>query len=85
MNSFGEIIAAFGGPAEFSRAIGIKPFHAQTMKTRGSIPPEYWERVVSAAVAREIDGVTFEGLAKLASTRRDASPIPSPATAEAAE
>lgn len=52
MNSFEDIIAAFGGPAKFAAAIGIKPFHAQTMKTRGSIPPTYWSRVVAAAAER---------------------------------
>jgi hypothetical protein len=35
------------------------------MKTRASIPPEYWGKVVSAAVRRGIDGLSLELLAEL--------------------
>jgi len=69
MRTFDDVITAFGGPARFAEAIGIKPFHAQTMKTRGSIPPGYWVRVVKAAGARGIKGITPESLAKIAEAR----------------
>ena len=32
------------------------------MKLRGSIPVEHWQRLVAAAQARGIEGVTFETL-----------------------
>lgn len=73
MNTFTDIIEAFGGPAEFGRAIGIKPGHAGSMKTRDSIPDEYWLATVGAAELREIDGVTLEVLASISAKRREAA------------
>jgi hypothetical protein len=58
------IIEAFGGPKQFGDAIGISRTHAGAMKTRGSIPPEYWERIVEAAGARGIKDVTLAALAR---------------------
>lgn len=69
MRTFVDIIDAFGGPARFSEAIGIEAFHGQTMKTRGSIPPAYWNRVVMAARQKRISGITLESLAKIAEAR----------------
>jgi hypothetical protein len=70
MDTFADIITAFGGPTKFAEAIGIQDFHAQTMKTRGSIPPAYWADTVSAALTRNIEGVTLEKLAELAKEKR---------------
>lgn len=44
--------------AEFARDIGIKPTHAQTIRVRGRLPVEYWQRVIDAAAERGIRGVT---------------------------
>ena len=49
MRTFDDVFEAFGGPAALAKEIGIEPFHAQTMKTRGSIPPGYWLEVIGAA------------------------------------
>lgn len=73
MDTFDDVFAAFGGPARLAEATGLRPFHAQTMKQRGSIPPAYWTRVVSAAERLNIDGVTTEKLAVIAAARRPAS------------
>lgn len=72
MQSFSDIIDAFGGPAPFGKAIKISDSHARTMKARDSIPPEHWSRVVGAAAERSIDGVTFERLTELRSRPRKA-------------
>lgn len=51
--------------AEFARDIGVKPSHGQTMKVRGSIPVDYWPKIVSAALHRKIKGVSYERLVEL--------------------
>lgn len=70
METFEDIFAAFGGPARYADAIGIKDFHAQTMRQRGSIPPAYWSDTVKAAQERDIEGVTLETLARIAAAKR---------------
>lgn len=71
MDTFSDIITAFGGPAAFGRAIGIKPGHAGAMKTRDSIPDQYWTATVEAADAHGIDDVTLENLARISAKRRE--------------
>lgn len=69
MNSFAEIIDAFGGTSSFGEAVGIPDSHARAMKARNSIPDGYWMRVVEAARERDIGGITLESFAELASAR----------------
>lgn len=71
MQTFSGIIDAFGGPIPYSRAVGIAEFHARTMKSRDSIPPGYWPRVVEAAKESGVEGVTLEALADLAKAKLD--------------
>ena len=73
MNSFVEIIDAFGGAAPFGEAIGIPDSHARAMKARDSIPDGYWMRAVEAARVRSIKGVTLESFASLAKARLEES------------
>ena len=73
LDTFQAVIEAFGGPTKFAEAIGIPGFHAQSMKTRDSIPPAYWADTVSAAAARDVEGVTLEKLAELAKEKRPQS------------
>ena len=70
MRTFDDVFVAFGGPRRFAAALGIKHFHAGTMKSRGSIPPAYWSDLVSAAQERGIEGVTLEALAEVAKAKR---------------
>jgi hypothetical protein len=65
MDTFSAVIDSFGGPGKFAAAIGIEPGHARAMKTRNSIPSEYWHEVVTAAVRLKIQGVTLALLARL--------------------
>lgn len=69
MNSFAALIDTFGGPSRFAMAIGIEPSHAGVMKSRNSVPPEYWPRVVDAGKANKIS-ITYEKLAHLAAAKR---------------
>lgn len=61
-NLLNEIFDAFGGATRLAKAIGISPIHAQTMKTRKSIPVGYWWEIVEAAKQHEIGGITVEKL-----------------------
>jgi hypothetical protein len=49
--------------AEFASDVGCGYEAARQMRLRKSIAPAHWSNVVSAAKAKEIDGVTFEWLA----------------------
>jgi hypothetical protein len=69
MTTFEDVFEAFGGATMLASAIGIRPGHAQTMKSRGSIPPEYWSRIVNAARERRIKGVTHQALSQIAAQR----------------
>lgn len=70
LDTFQAVIEAFGGPTKYADAIGIPGFHAQSMKTRGSIPPAYWVDTVAAAERAHVEGVTLEKLAELAKAKR---------------
>lgn len=50
--------------AEFSAEVGCGYEAARQMRRRESIAPEHWANVISASEARQIDGVTYEWLAK---------------------
>jgi len=71
MNSFADIIDAFGRPRFFADAIGVSSMHARVFKCRDSIPPAYWPAIVRAAKAKNISGITYESLASLAARKRE--------------
>lgn len=71
MQSFSDVIAAFGGVVPFRDALGLPDVNARQMKQRDSIPPGYWPRIVEVARERELDGVTLEVLADLAKAKLD--------------
>ena len=65
MAKINDIFVAFGGATRLAEAIGINPIHAQTMKTRRSIPAAYWPALVKAAKRKAIPGITLEKLLDL--------------------
>lgn len=69
MRTFDDVFTAFEGPARLAEAIGIEPFHAQTMKTRGSIPAAYFLRVAAAAERLGLQAITVEDLAAMAEAK----------------
>ena len=71
MNSFSDVIDAFGGPSKFAAAIGRPPSHARTMRARNSIPAGRWLRVVDAARECGVAGISLELLARLEAGRAD--------------
>jgi hypothetical protein len=59
-----DIFDALGGPAAFARALELKGGStASEMKRRGSIPVEYWPRLVAIGVEQNIAWLTYEELA----------------------
>jgi hypothetical protein len=62
MKSVDDIFEAFGGPASLGRAIGKPTEHAGAMKSRRSIPVQYWPALVAAARDRGIREITVETL-----------------------
>jgi len=59
METFRDIINAWPSPAEFAEDAGIDAGHARTMRTRNSIPSEYWELLVNGAKRRRIPAITL--------------------------
>jgi len=57
-----EIIEKWGTPAELSKDLGLGYQQVYGWFRRNSIPTGYWERVVTAATLRGIDGVDFNAL-----------------------
>lgn len=61
---FKDVIDAFG-LTQYAKAAGITEKTAAQQRWRDSIPSEYWPSIVRAAQRKNIEGVTFERLAKL--------------------
>lgn len=72
MSDFASLIALWPRPfiSTFADDIGVPYVTAQMWRQRNSIPPEYWDLVISAAEKRGIGGVTLEHLQGLAAKRR---------------
>jgi len=70
MKDFRTLIDLWPSASLFAADIGIRERHAQVMRFRNSVPPDYWAAVVAAASRRGIKGVSYEGLAKLRGVRR---------------
>lgn len=65
MNSFAAIIDEIG-IKEVADILGIPDSHVRVLKTRDSIPPTYFKRLVDAdAALPEPKGVTFDLLYRL--------------------
>jgi len=48
METIDDIFDLLGGPAVIGRLIGKSTEHAATMRRRGSIPVDYWPRLIDA-------------------------------------
>jgi len=65
-----QIIDALGGTSEVTRRLAAKrPTTVSSWKTRGSIPPQWWPRLIAIARERQVDVVTLETLASLAAKK----------------
>jgi hypothetical protein len=57
----------------FADDIGVSYGTAKAMRRRGSIPPQYWPRMIAKAVERGIKPVSFEIVSKAAKPRKVAA------------
>jgi hypothetical protein len=62
MKNVADIIELLGGNAGLARKTGLKPSTVGEMKRRGSIPVEHWPKIIEAAVADGVEGITPETL-----------------------
>jgi hypothetical protein len=60
-----SLIAKFGGPYAFARAIAVNPSTATEMKRRQSIPVPHWPKVIAAAAQHGIGGVDSDALMQM--------------------
>lgn len=72
MNTFRDIIKAFGGGASLARQIGEKPVTVRAWGNRNSIPAEHWLDIERAAQANGLSEISVARMAKLAAEERAA-------------
>ncbi len=69
--TFAALIDELGGSSGLAEITGKPIGTTSAMKTRGVIPPAYWDAVVQAARRVGLTGVSHELLAKLYASRRE--------------
>ncbi len=88
MNSFREVIAAFGGPAKMAALLNDPTVNDNLVRqwnNRDSIPAEYWSAAVEKAAAASIDGVTLAAFAQFAASRKVGKAAPTEGAAPGAD
>ncbi len=75
MNTFQDLISAFGGPEGFAKAIGVRVEHARQMVCRNAITHTLWPKIVAQAPSNGVEGVTYDLLFSLESGRDPATII----------
>lgn len=71
--SISDLIEQWPTIGEFAADIGCGYEAARQMRMRQSIAPEHWQKVVSAASSRGVEGVTFEWIAQQRAKRQEAA------------
>lgn len=69
MDTYRDLITAWGGPTPFARDIGISADAARQMSSRNKIDPSYFPVVVARAPLAGLRGVTLDFLFSLKSGR----------------
>jgi hypothetical protein len=72
-NSFSDVIDKFGGPATFSREIGMGHEAAKQARRRQSLAAEWFSATAAAAERLGLDEIDERLLARLAEKRRQAA------------
>ena len=70
MLTFQALIEDIGGVRSLAEGFSITESHARVMKTRNSIPPEYWPQLIKMARAKRIVGVNVEALLAMRAQRK---------------
>ena len=66
MNSFRDVIQAFGGASAFAKAVGANLYTARSWLQRDTIPANWWVRVVEAGAVNGVTGISSDLLATIA-------------------
>ncbi len=66
VETFSELIALWGNPAELAQDIGAKANTVSKWSQRNFVRSEWWNAIERAAVTRGFDGITVEMMADLA-------------------
>ena len=66
LQSFSDVIEAFGGPAAFAREVGMSPGAAKQARRRSSIGARWFAPTVAAAKRLKLAGITEASLSALA-------------------
>ncbi len=69
MDTFASLISKIG-TGTLADAFGIDAGHVRTMRTRNSIPVEYWPALIAVAQSQKIEGLTYETLQALRPARQ---------------
>jgi hypothetical protein len=90
MCSIADMIEKFGGNTSFAEVLGKRPSTVSEMKRRGSVPVEYWPRIVAAAQQLGMQGLSYEALVQMhvshtAARVSSTPPLPSDAAPPASE
>lgn len=70
VQSFKDVIEAFGGPAKFGRAVGMTPGAAKQAGRRDSLAAEWFSATARAAHGIGRKEITEKRLAEIAEQRR---------------
>lgn len=70
MNTWKDLIDAWGGPHAFAASIGISAALARMMSSRNSVKADYWPIIVARAPQAGLQGITYELLASLKKGRQ---------------
>jgi len=65
MNTWHDLIRAWGGPIAFAESIGVSQDAALQMSSRNNVHSRHWAVIVARAPHAGVDGITFELLASL--------------------
>lgn len=68
-NTWPDLIDLWPSAADFSRDIGAPPDSGRAMRRRGAVNVRHWAKIVRAAEARGINGITLELLAEIGAGR----------------
>jgi hypothetical protein len=72
MKDFRTIIRLWPTLAQFAADIGVTERHANVMRFRNSVPPNYWPDVIAGAERRKLK-VSYADLAKLRRPKKSAA------------
>ena len=65
METIDDVFEAFGGTSKTANILAVKQSTASEMRRRASIPVKYWPKLIKAAKASHIRGLSNDSLARL--------------------